>query len=64
MNMFEISIYRVINFVNMSTPCVVWKSGVTRVRAPGLQCTGSCKLIYHFDCATITTEEIDMIEKK
>lgn len=58
------SIYRVINFVNMSTPCVVCKSAVTKVRAPGLQCTGSCKLFFHFDCATITADEIDMIEKK
>lgn len=48
----------------MSTQCVVCKSAVTKVRAPGLQCTGSCKLFYHFDCSTISADEINLIEKK
>lgn len=49
----------------MSTPCSVCKANVTKVKAPGLQCMGKCKLFFHYEkCAKLTSEECDQIEKK
>lgn len=49
----------------MTTPCCICKSNVTKVKAPGLQCMGKCKLFFHYDkCAKLTTEECDQIERK
>lgn len=49
----------------MATACSICKSNVTRVKAPGLQCNGKCKLFFHYDkCAKLTSEECDQIERK
>jgi hypothetical protein len=47
----------------MSSSCAVCKLSVTKKKAPGVQCGGSCKQFFHFDkCAKLTTEECDLIE--
>lgn len=48
----------------MSTPCAVCKEGVTKKRAPGVQCNGKCKLFFHFDCAKLSEVDIQTIERK
>lgn len=48
----------------MSTLCAVCKEAVTKKRAPGVQCNGKCKQFFHYDCAKLGEEDIDVIEKK
>lgn len=48
----------------MSKPCSSCKQNVTNVKNPGLQCSGKCKLFFHFACESISTAECDLIEKK
>lgn len=48
----------------MSTPCCVCKLNVTRLKSPGLQCDGKCKLFFHFKCANIPSENLDPIKKR
>jgi len=48
----------------MSSQCAVCKLSVTKKKAPGVQCGGSCKQFFHFEkCAKVTIEECDLIEK-
>jgi hypothetical protein len=48
----------------MSSYCAVCRLSVTKKKAPGVQCGGSCKQFFHFDkCAKVTAEECDLIEK-
>lgn len=42
--------------------CNVCKVKVTKKKAPGLQCPGSCKKFYHKTCASISDEIFKMIE--
>lgn len=44
--------------------CCVCNQGLSRSRAPGVQCTGACKTLYHFKCANLTPVECDAIESK
>jgi hypothetical protein len=45
--------------------CAVCKNPVTKRKAPGVQCSGQCKLYFHFEkCAKLSSEECDAIEKK
>lgn len=44
--------------------CGVCNQGLSRSRAPGVQCTGSCKTLYHFKCANLSSFECDAIESK
>lgn len=47
------------------TSCCVCKLNVTKIKAPGLQCDGKCKLFYHFGkCSNILPEHLDSIEKR
>lgn len=49
----------------MTTACAICKINVTKVKAPGLQCMGKCKLFFHYEkCAKLTSDECDQIEKK
>lgn len=48
----------------MSTPCSICKEAVTKKRAPGVQCNGRCKQFFHYDCAKIGDDDIEIIEKK
>lgn len=48
----------------MSYYCAVCKLTVTKVQRPGVQCSGVCRLFFHFDkCAKLTENEIDSVEK-
>jgi hypothetical protein len=48
----------------MSSICAVCKTSVTKKKAPGVQCGGSCKMFFHFEkCAKLSPEECDSIEK-
>lgn len=45
--------------------CCICKSGVFKLKAPGLQCSGACREFYHFQkCANLTANEIELIENK
>lgn len=44
--------------------CTVCKKNLTKVREPGIQCSGPCKLFYHDKCASISREEFDVLEKE
>lgn len=47
------------------TSCCVCKLNVTKIKAPGLQCDGKCKLFFHFGkCSNILPEHLDSIEKR
>lgn len=46
------------------TSCHVCKLNVTKVKAPGLQCDGKCKLFFHFKCSNIAPDHLDPIEKR
>lgn len=46
------------------TSCCICKLNVTKVKAPGLQCDGKCKLFFHFKCSSILPEHLDSIEKR
>lgn len=48
----------------MSTPCSICKVAVTKKRSPGVQCNGRCKLFFHYECAKISDDDIEIIEKK
>jgi len=48
----------------MSSNCAVCRLAVTKKKAPGVQCGGTCKLFFHFEkCAKLSAEECDLIEK-
>lgn len=45
--------------------CCVCKLGVFKIKAPGLQCSGSCREFYHFrKCSHLTDNEVELIEKQ
>lgn len=46
------------------TSCCVCKLNVTKIKAPGLQCDGKCKLFFHYKCSNILPEFLDSIEKR
>lgn len=47
------------------TSCCICKLNVTKIKAPGLQCDGKCKLFYHFNkCSGILPEHLESIEKR
>lgn len=45
--------------------CCVCKLPVFRIKAPGVQCSGTCREFYHFEkCSHLTNKEIELIERQ